>query len=154
MNYNLNLGIPQGAANGLNAYGGRFSTTGQSLSVLIGSATTIPLGSSTASSNVTLSTNSITITNAGIYEVEYYLQGSVTLALGLAVGVQKNGGTVTTLSQTQAVAVGVQTIFQQRSIISLVVGDVLTLGVSASLAATLNTSSGSVNAYLSVKKLN
>lgn len=150
---------PQGPAgedgeNGLAAYGGRYSTATTPIS-LTTTAQNLALATAMPNSNVTNGANSITIVEAGDYEVNYGLSGSTsgnptTVTLQVAVNGAANPSTVMTHTLQSSIT---SDVFTGSSIITLAAGDVVTLQALAGNTSTFTPSAG-VNAYLTVKKLN
>ena len=71
---------PTGIAD-LNAYGGLYSTTPQTLNLTVGGTTQLPITTQMPLKNVTNApANSLTVVNAGVYEINYY--SNVSAALG------------------------------------------------------------------------
>lgn len=143
-----------GPANGLNAYGGKFSNTPQTINLTIGSATQIPLANTLPNLNTTYTpANSITVAQAGTYEINYF--SNVTAALGTTVtqAVRVNGTNVPSTIISRVLSVGVGSTYTGSTIVTLAAGDVIDMAVSALLAVGLTLGSG-VNATLTVKKLN
>lgn len=143
-----------GPANGLNAYGGKYNNTPQTLNLVIGSATQIPLANSMPNLNTTYTpTNSITVAQAGTYEINYF--SNVTAALGTTVtqAVRINGTNIPSTIISRILSVGVGSTYTGSTIVTLAAGDVIDMAISALLAVGLTLGSD-VNATLSVKKIN
>ncbi len=143
-----------GPANGLNAYGGKYNNTPQTLNLIIGSSTQIPLANSMPNLNTTYTpTNSITIIQPGTYEINYF--SNVTAALGTTVTqtVRVNGTNIPSTVISRVLSVGVGSTYTGSTIVTLVAGDVIDMAVSALIAVGLTLGTG-VNATLSVKKIN
>lgn len=162
-NYLLNLTIPRGAvgatgptgpANGLNAYGGKYSDTPQTINLAIGSSTPIALPSAMPNLNTTYTpTNSITIEQAGTYEINYFSNVSVAVGTTLTQAVRINGANIPATTISRILSVGVGSIYSGSVIVTLAAGDVIDMALSALLAVGVTLGAG-VNATLSVKKLN
>ena len=148
---------PQGAtgpANGLNAYGGKYNNTSQTLNLSIGSATQIPLGSNMPNLNTTYTpANSITVAQAGTYEINYFSNVSAALATTVTQAVRVNGTNIPSTVISRALSVGVGSTYPGSTIVTLAAGSVIDMAVSALLAVGLTLGNG-VNATLTVKKLN
>lgn len=162
-NYLLNLTIPRGAvgatgptgpANGLNAYGGKYSDTPQTINLAIGSSTPIALPSAMPNLNTTYTpVNSITIGQAGTYEINYFSNVSVAVGTTLTQAVRINGVNIPATVISRILSVGVGSIYSGSVIVTLAAGDVIDMALSALLAVGVTLGAG-VNATLSVKKLN
>lgn len=161
--YLLNFVIPQGptgptgptgANNGLNAYGGKYSNTTQSINLGVGTQTQIALPNTMPNSNVTYTpTNSITVAQAGTYEINYYSNISAAVGTTVTLAVRTNGTNIPSTVISRALSVGVNSIYSGSTVVTLAAGDVIDMAVSALLAVGLTLGSG-VNATLSIKKLN
>lgn len=155
--YTLDFVIPQGPtgpANGLNAYGGKYSNTPQTLNLVIGSATQIPLANNMPNLNTTYTpTNSITVSQAGTYEINYFSNVSAALGTTITQSIRVNGTNIPSTIISRALSVGVSSIYSGSTIVTLASGDIIDMAISALLAVGITLGSG-VNATLSVKKLN
>ena len=191
--YLVNFVIPQGPtgptgpigpSTGLAAYGGKYNNTSQVLNIGLGTQTQVPLANNMPNLNTTYTpTNSITVSQAGTYEINYYSNVSAALATTVTFAVRNNGtnipstiisralsvgvgsiysgsvlvqlpaNTVIDMAVSALLAVGVTSTYTGSTIVTLAAGDVLDMAVSALLAVGLTLGTG-VNATLSIKKLN
>lgn len=163
MNYNLNFTIPQGPTgptgpvgptSGLIAYGGKYNTSPSSISLGIGTQTQVPLPITTPNLNTTYTpTNSITISQEGIYEINYYINLSVAVGATLTIAVRANGTNIPATIMSRALSVGSSSIFNNSIIVKLAANTAIDMAISALIAVgvTLNNGTG---ASLTVKKLN
>lgn len=143
---------PAGAAGtGLIAYGGLYGTTTDAVA-LTTTPVALPLGTQMPSSNLTYGTNSVTVTDAGTYELAYGVRGSMSDGSSLTVSVGQNGTAIASTTITDALTSGTPSSVHGQTIVTLSAGDVLTLLASDSGSATWTPGSG-VNTYLTVKKL-
>lgn len=143
---------PQGAAGtGLMAYGGLYGTTTDAVA-LTTTPVALPLGTQMPSSNLTYGTNSVTVTDAGTYELAYGVRGSMSDGSSLTVSVGQNGTAIAATTITDALTSGTPSSVHGQTIVTLSAGDVLTLLASDSGSATWTPGSGA-NTYLTVKKL-
>jgi len=97
-------------------------------------------------------TNSITITEDGVYDISYSTNVSAAIATTLTVAVRQNGVNIPEATISRALAVGVNSLFSGEVIVTLVAGAVIDMAVSALLAVGVTLGSG-VNATLTLKKL-
>jgi len=97
--------------------------------------------------------NSITVTTAGIYEINYFTILSVALGTTVTLSVRLNGTNIPNATVSRVLAVGVGSLFSGSIILSLAAGDVIDMALAALLAIGV-TLGGGVNASLTVKKLN
>lgn len=163
MNYLVNFKIPQGITGptgptgptpGLNAYGGRYSNTSQTLNLIIGSSTVIPLANNMPNKATSYTTNnSITTNEAGVYEINYFVNLSATVATTITLAVRRNGTNIDSTALSRALTVGTGTIYNGSIIVSLNANETIDMALSALLAANVTLGSG-VNASLTIKKLN
>ena len=145
---------PTGPANGLNAYGGKYNNTPSTLNLIIGSATQIPLANAMPNLNTTYTpANSITVAQAGTYEINYFSNVSAAVGTTVTQAVRINGTNIPSTIISRVLAVGVGSTYTGSTIVTLAAGDVLDMAVSALLAVGLTLGTG-VNATLSIKKLN
>lgn len=144
---------PTGPANGLNAYGGKYSDTPQTLNLTIGTPTQIPLANAMPNLNTTYTpANSITATQAGTYEINYFSNASVAVGTTVTQAVRINGTNIPSTVITRVLAVGVGSIYNGSVVVTLAAGDVIDMALSALLAVGVTLGAG-VNASLSIKKL-
>lgn len=158
--YNLNFVIPQGPtgpvgpANGLNAYGGKYNNTSSTISLGLGTQSQIPLPSSMPNLNTTYTqSNSITATQAGIYEINFYMTASAAIATTLTFAVRINGTNIPTTVLSRALSVGTNSIYSGSVIVTLPALSVIDMAISALIAVGVTLGNGT-NATLSIKKLN
>ena len=143
-----------GPAAGLNAYGGKYNTTSQTISLTIGSATQIPLTESMPNLNTTYTpANSITVAQAGTYEINYYSNMTAAVATTVTMAVRNNGTNIPSTVISRALSVGVGSIYSGSTIVTLAAGAVIDLAMSALLAVGITLGTG-LNASLTLKKLN
>ena len=104
--------------------------------------------------NVTnTTTNSVVVTQAGTYEINYFVNLSAALSTTVTMAVRANGTNIPSTVISRALSVGTNSIYSGSTIVTLAAGTTLDMAVSALLAVGLNLGNG-VNASLSVKKLN
>lgn len=155
--YTIDFVIPQGPtgpAAGLNAYGGKFSNTAQTLNLGIGTQTQIALPNNLPSLNTTYTpANSITVIQAGTYEINYFSNVSAAIGTTVTQAVRVNGANIPSTEISRVLAVGVGSTYTGSTIVTLAAGDVIDMAVSALLAVGLTLGNG-VNATLSIKKIN
>lgn len=157
--YLLNFTIPQGPTGptgpsaGLAAYGGKYNDATQTLNLGIGTQTQIPLPSNMPNLNTTYTpANSITVTEAGTYEINYYSNISAALGTTVTLAIRNNGTNIPDTVINRALSVGVGSIYSGSVIVTLAAGDVIDMAISALLAVGVTLGTG-VNSTLSVKKL-
>ena len=97
--------------------------------------------------------NSITVTEAGVYEINYSSTVSVAVGAVLTLAVRRNGVAIPEATITRALSVGVGSLFSGSVILTLAAGSVIDMALSALIALGVTLGSG-LNASLTVKKLN
>lgn len=162
-NYLLNFVIPQGPTGptgatgptaGLNAYGGRYSNTQQVIDLAIGSQSQIPLETTMPNLRTTYTTaNSITVEQAGNYEINFFSNISAAVATTVTFAVRNNGTNIPSTSISRALSANVSSIYTGNVIVNLPAGAVVDMAISALLAVGVTLGTG-VNATLTLKKLN
>ncbi len=145
---------PSGPANGLNAYGGKYNNSASTLNLGILTQTQIPLPTTMPNLNTTYTNaNSITVTEAGVYEINYFLNVSVAIGTTLTLAVRANGSNIPSTVVSRVLSVGTSSVYSGSTIVNLAAGSTIDMAISALVAVGVNLSSG-VNASLSLKKLN
>lgn len=143
---------PAGAdgTNGLASFGGAYATSTTPIA-LTTTPTTLTLDTILPLSNVTVGTNSITVANAGTYELTHGIRGSVLPASTITLAVTQNGTNI-----PQSVITMTYTTTEDElsniTLVNLSAGDVLTLVASSSIDTTF-TPNDNVNTYLILKQL-
>ena len=138
---------------GLNAYGGRFNNDPSCIQIVVGSESQIPLPNTMPNLNTTYTDNSITVNQAGVYEINYFINASVEVATLLTLAVRVNGVNIPSTIISRLVEVDVGTIYSGSTIVTLAKGDEIDMALSALLAVGITLGTG-VGATLTVKKLN
>ena len=135
------------------AYGGLYSTVPQSLNLVVGGTTQIPLPTNAPSEGVTYTpANRITVTNAGTYEINYNTTLTAAVATTVTFAVRVNGTNVPSATISRALTLGTSSLFNGSTVVSLTAGSVVDMALSALLAVGITLGSG-LNALLSIKKL-
>ncbi len=138
----------------MSAYGGKYDNTTEALSLTTATPTQVPLDLTLPAEDITYGTaNSVTIGTTGVYELNYGVTGSSSVATDLTVAVRNNGAALTEATVTQSLAADTDTNVGGSSIVNLTAGDVLDLSVTSSNTGDFTLSDG-VNARLVVKRLN
>jgi len=144
---------PTGPSSGLNAYGGKYSDTPQTINLAIGSSTPIALPSTMPNLNTTYTpANSITVAQAGTYEINYFSNLSAAVATTLTFAVRNNGTNIPATVISRVLSVGVGSIYSGSVLVTLAAGDVIDMALSALLAVGVTLGTG-VNTTLTVKKI-
>ncbi len=113
----------------------------------------MPIASTMPLKNVTYTpANSITVTNAGVYEINYYTNVSAALGTTVTLAVRRNGTDIPQATLSRVLSVGVGSLYNGSFIITLSAGDVIDMAISALLAVGV-TLGGGVNTTLTVKQI-
>ena len=97
--------------------------------------------------------NSITVTDAGNYEINYSTTLSVAVGTTVTIAVRSNGTDIPGATVSRVLSVGVGSLVNGSTIVSLPAGAVINMVISALIAVGVTLGSG-VNASLTVKKIN
>lgn len=159
MNYALNFVIPQGPtgptgpSSGLLVYGGKYNNTSSNISLGIGTQSQVPLPVSMSNSNTTYATNnSITVTQGGVYEINFYTNVSVALGTTLTLAIRANGTNIPSTVISRTLSVGTSSIYSGSVLVQLPANTVIDMAVSALIAVGVTLGSGTT-ATLTVKKI-
>lgn len=137
----------------LNAYGGLYNATPQTLNLTLGDTTQLPIAATMPLKNVSYApANSITVSATGVYEINYYTNVSAALGTTVTLEVRRNGTAIPQATLSRVLAVGVGSLYNGSFIITLNAGDVIDMALSALLAVGV-TLGGGVNTTLTVKQL-
>lgn len=157
--YTLNFTIPQGPTgptgptSGLSAYGGKYNNTASNISLGIGTQSQVPLPLTMPNSNTTYTTpNSITITQAGTYEINFYSNISIAIGTTLTLAVRSNGSNIPGTVLSKTLSVGTNSIYSGTVIVSLSANSTIDMAVSALIAVGVTLGSGT-SASLTIKKI-
>ena len=144
---------PQGPAgtNGLASYGGLYSTEALT-QALTPTLANLRLGSGMPALNVTYGDNSITVNTAGVYEVNYGVNGTLAQPTDLTLAVAVNGTAVPSATTVGTDPVSGTRNLSGSTLLSVNAGDVLTLQGGVATATNLVTTAGT-NTYLTAKQL-
>ena len=144
---------PTGAANGLNAYGGLYTTASPSLS-LSTSAEQVTLADQMPETGVTYTpANSITVTDAGDYEIYYSITLTPDTADTITVAPRVNNTDVAGSSSTHTLDADEESTFTKSTLATLSASDVVDLAVTATQSVTAPVAAGA-GAVLVVKRVN
>lgn len=157
--YTLNFTIPQGPtgptgpSSGLTAYGGKYNNTAANISLGIGTQSQIPLPLTMPNSNTTYTTtNSITVTQAGTYEINFYSNVSVAVGTTLTLAVRSNGTNIPGAIISRTLAVGSNSTYSGTIITTLTANSTIDMALSALVAVGVTLGSGT-SASLTIKKI-
>lgn len=145
---------PTGPANGLSAFGGAYNATAQTLTLTADTPEQIPLATAMPALGITNApANSITITEPGNYEIDFFTSVDPAATGDIAVSVRRNNTSLPEATVTRRVTGNEQTFFSGSVITALAANDVLDLAITSGNGGTVTLDDGT-NASLSVKKLN
>ncbi|MBR2975014.1 MAG: collagen-like protein [Clostridia bacterium] len=120
------------------AYGGLYDTTSQTIAVAPDAISTVELAGQMPSLDVAYGTNSVSVAEGGIYKLNYTLLAEASTATTLTTALQANGANLPATTLVRAVDT-TPSLFVGNSIVSLAAGDVITLGVTGTVASTITT---------------
>lgn len=144
---------PVGPANGLNAYGGRYSSTIQTLILAPCAETQVGLPATMAAKAVAYTpVNGMTVSEAGTYEICYGVSACAAADTTLTLAARLHGDTFFNTGIARRLTAGVETPINGSMIVTLPAGAELDLVLSASDAVHVTLGSG-VGTFMIVKKL-
>lgn len=137
----------------IETYGRKYNTSTDNISLETNIAQNIPLGNNGPTNNITTATqNTLTITENGVYLVEYGFSGSSSTNATLTVEVNQNANAIGGTSIVKTVTANNNTDFNSSTINSFAVGDEIGLSIKSSTAATITPANGT-NAYLNIVRI-
>ena len=137
----------------IETYGRKYNTSTDNISLETNIAQNIPLGNNGPTNNITTATqNTLTITENGVYLVEYGFSGSSSTNATLTVEVKQNANAIGSTSIVKTVTANNNTDFNSSTINSFAVGDEIGLSIKSSTAATITPANGT-NAYLNIVRI-
>ena len=137
----------------IETYGSKYNTSTDNISLETNIAQNIPLGNNGPTNKITTATqNTLTITENGVYLVEYGFSGSSSTNATLTVEVNQNANAISGTSIVKTVTANNNTDFNSSTINSFAVGDEIGLSIKSSTAATITPVNGT-NAYLNIVRI-
>ena len=137
----------------IETYGRKYNTSTDNISLETNIAQNIPLGNNGPTNKITTATqNTLTITENGVYLVEYGFSGSSSTNATLTVEVNQNANAIGGTSIVKTVTANNNTDFNSSTINSFAVGDEIGLSIKSSTAATITPANGT-NAYLNIVRI-
>ena len=137
----------------IETYGRKYNTSTDNISLETNVAQNIPLGNNGPTNNITTATqNTLTITENGVYLVEYGFSGSSSTNATLTVEVNQNANAISGTSIVKTVTANNNTDFNSSTINSFAVGDEIGLSINSSTTATITPANGT-NAYLNIVRI-
>ncbi len=137
----------------IETYGRKYNTSTDNISLETNIAQNIPLGNNGPTNNITTATqNTLTITENGVYLVEYGFSGSSSTNATLTVEVNQNANAIGGTSIVKTVTANDNTDFNSSTINSFAVGDEIGLSIMSSTTATITPANGT-NAYLNIVRI-
>lgn len=137
----------------IETYGRKYNTSTDNISLETNIAQNIPLGNNGPTNNITTATqNTLTITENGVYLVEYGFSESSSTNATLTVEVNQNANAISGTSIVKTVTANNNTDFNSSTINSFAVGDEIGLSIKSSTTATITPANGT-NAYLNIVRI-
>ena len=126
----------------------------QLIDIVLGGSEKVAFNNTMPSLNMTPNpaNDIITITEDGIYEINWNLLTSASVGILTTFGIRKNGNNLDETEFDTLVSVSAMTRYSGSVIVSLVAGDVIDMSISALLAVSLTLATGT-NATLTIKKI-
>ncbi len=144
---------PTGPANGLNAYAGLYNNTTQTISDAT-TAQQITLNSQMPNENLTYGpANSMTIVEAGDYEITYFVELSVGTAADVTIEVRNNQVSLPATEIVKNLQPSNLTTFSGNTIVTLAPSNVIDLAVLTSTTSVVTLDNTGVTASLTLKKI-
>lgn len=136
------------------AYASKYQQNTQSLTANANVITQVPLSTNGPSLNVnTQDANKFTITEAGVYKIDYFFLGTPNVATTLTLEVRNGGNTIDGAKIAKDADADVLIDIQGSVLTTLAENDEIDLAISSSANATI-TPENSTNAYLIIQKVN
>ena len=137
----------------LSTYGRKYNDTTTAISLEANISQEVPLGKAGPVENITTATkNKLTITQNGVYLIEYFFSGSASANGNITVGVKQNNNTIGSSTITKSVTQGTNTDFSGSTINSLSANDEIGLSIESTVVANITPATGT-NAYLNITRL-
>ena len=135
------------------AFGIKYDTAANNITLEANVAQTIPLGSTGPNSGITTETqNALTINEAGTYKVDYLFAGSTNINANVTVEVKQNDTPIGSTSIIKDTTANNDIDFIGSSINTFAQGDKISLSIESTTAVTVSPTSGT-NAYLNIFKI-
>lgn len=137
----------------ISAYGSKYDSGGNNITLTENVFSTIPLNSSGPLTGMTgETTNALTITETGVYKIDYYFQGSPNVKSTLTFEVIQNTNPISSSTIIKEVEANADESFNGSVIVNLTANDKINLGLESNVATEVSPSTGT-NAYLNIVKL-
>ncbi len=153
-NFLLDFTIPQGPtgpANGLNAYGGRYSSCLNVLNLDIATPVDLPLDGTITANNINYTTNGLNILNQGIYEITYILDVTTSEKADITVSIWENNKLVIASEKIKSLAEKESTLFVASTICPLDKDSTIDITISSNAVTEITLEE---NASIIVKQVN
>ena len=135
------------------SYGSKYDTTTDTISLTENVDSTIPLTTTGLLSGMTgVNANTLTITEDGIYKIDYFFGGSTNVEATLTLSVSQNDNPINSSNIIKEISANVDNELSGSIITNLYANDEIGLGLSSNVTATVSTATGT-NAYLNIIKI-
>lgn len=133
---------PTGATGpSLGAYGFFYNPSQFTIALTVLGLTEVPLTNSGAAIlNESLSGNEVTVTMAGVYQIDYYVVSAVNVTLGASSTITVNGSAVAGSGATVLAAVGAGSLYGGQAIVNLNANDKVAIAAGGILGAFIGNS--------------
>ena len=135
------------------SYGSKYDTTTDTISLTENIDSAIPLTTTGLLSGITgANANTLTITEDGIYKIDYFFSGSPSTEATLTLSVSQNTNPINSSNIIKEISANTDDELSGSIIINLSANDEIGLSLSSNVTATISTSTGT-NAYLNIIKI-
>ena len=119
----------------------------------IGTQSQVPLPVSMPNLNTNYtSSNAITVTQSGVYEINFYTNLSAALGTTLTLAIRANGTNIPSTVISRALSVGTSSVYSGSVLVQLDANTIIDMAISALIAVGVTLGSGTT-ASLTVKKI-
>mgnify|MGYP004508706079 CR=1 FL=1 len=137
----------------LDTYGSKYSTANSTITLTADQDGVIPLATAGPISGITGTTaNTLTITETGVYKIDYFFNGSSSAEGTLTLEVLQNGTPIGRTSIEKEVTANQDETISGSALVNLTANDQISLGLNSTVNATISPAS-STNAYLELVKI-
>ena len=125
----------------ISAYGSKYDSGGNNITLTENVFSTIPLNSSGPLTGMTgETTNALTITETGVYKIDYYFQGSPNVKSTLTFEVIQNTNPISSSTIIKEVEANADESFNGSVIVNLTANDKINLGIESNVATEVSPS--------------
>lgn len=146
-------GIPGPSGTIFNTFGRKYNNNNNQIALETNIENEVPLSQAGPVDNVLTTTqNKLTITQEGVYLIEYFFSGSSSVGANLTIGVKQNNNTIGSTTITKTLTANTNTDFSGSTINSLSANDQIGISIKSSAAGNVTLGSGT-NAFLNIVRI-